>query len=1482
MTHRFISRRAAALLAAAVFVVAVATASTALATLGPPVKVTLLGKPAPAEAGQVWTGQLEIAVGMPVALTNFRLEGRNWNSPRLDAPAIAEMQKSASLLVTVSALPDDPDQPLLFSFDVDGQTFTKTLDLSARNAARALKPGASQKEAPEAATTGTGKQSEVTGPGPVPTELTATQSTAGEKTNARNIRVHGRIVYYRDDNKKVGADHCTIKICDSNPPFDATLAVGTTDNYGYYDITFYYSGCWNCGENPDLYVRYEAQNDRVRVEDTTWENAYAWDTGVVYNFSGTDADFGDDSPYHNDEHAALHVLTNVTRTWRWLNSYRGYDTAGLDVQWPEGSGAWYVSFFGEMHIGADRQWEENVMSHEYGHHWMAKYSWDNLPGYCNGICDGSAPLDCGHCLWCPEDQGITWSEGFPNWLGWLIPSSYEADYALKARNIYDFEGLGYCTVGGSYLGDPLLTEGLAAALLQDITDTTTGDSHTQFPGYPDALTVGNGPIFICTDYDTPTSVMDFLMKFKARYAGWAENIWQTAKNTGYEIDLMPPSMVSGLTSPSHVTTGDSPDPTIDFTWSRPNDDASGVAGYAVLVSSGGPAMPPASMSVGNVTTYTTTTLTPGTYWFNLRPIDRAGRWALAQTSLGPFTIRVAEPSNLAFKTLTGWGSVVVPRGAADATAGNVPLPTTLTGDAAATWWNTAFQNTGDVATSTFFQVNGLVDGVQASGWGVGHPLAGLTTMTALNLGAMTVRAGRHVFEVRLDASDLIPELNENDNRWARQWAWAPPTMTAMTPLTRVAPPTRTGGWSSIGEGSYTDNCDGLRMAATGWWNAVAINPADNTNDYDLYLYATSTNPIDGFTSSAGGSARLAGWLDAVITNRNVLGNTSWDVGVVNYSGGSGSYAATHHTNYGINFGAAPGAVTLGAGEMIRLWEFYVAPASAGPITLVATTGTPSRPVTVAWLNQAFTVGGLNNANALLKTDASGTARLDIPTASSGYHALVVYRDPRDGTAALPITVEVGRSKPDLLPVTLSGWAAPLVPRPAADGTVWTVAAPDTLIGNSAATWLNFVAENQGLVEAATQTTTVDLDGVGRWPYVVGAMPAAGGRVFVNETTPVNVRGGRHTLALRTDALAQVAEVSETNNAWGVQYAWSPFTVPYGELRERAAPPDPIGGWSQIAGTMPLYDNCDGLRLPARSARWRGLAVIAGEGGDVDLRLHAPMTDPTTGFTTTLAMSGWGQGALDFVLVNDVRAGNGIFDVGVTTYDGAEYYLPESVYAVTMELNRAGYSEPSVLDRDQLLHLRTIGLDEGPWDVRLISLEGDVDWGLSVYSSESTYAGKSRVLDGALAFQNGDGLGEAFTMQVPYAGWQCLAVWKVGLADVAKAGAYQVQITRGASPVPDDVPPTPLANALVDVRPNPFNPRTTVTFDLAAAVHAQLAVYDLRGALVRSLVDAELPAGRHTAAWDGCDQTGQSVASGVYVARFAAGSVRDMKRMVLIR
>jgi len=80
------------------------------------------------------------------------------------------------------------------------------------------------------------------------------------------------------------------------------------------------------------------------------------------------------------------------------------------------------------------------------------------------------------------------------------------------------------------------------------------------------------------------------------------------------------------------------------------------------------------------------------------------------------------------------------------------------------------------------------------------------------------------------------------------------------------------------------------------------------------------------------------------------------------------------------------------------------------------------------------------------------------------------------------------------------------------------------------------------------------------------------------------------------------------------------------------------------------------------------------------------------------------------------------------------------------------------------------------------------------------------------------------------------------------------------------------NRLLPPSPNPANPRTVVRFRLAAPGVVSLDVYDLAGRLVRRLVDGELPAGEHAAAWDGADATGRPAATGTYrlLLRTAAG------------
>jgi DNA-binding beta-propeller fold protein YncE len=83
-------------------------------------------------------------------------------------------------------------------------------------------------------------------------------------------------------------------------------------------------------------------------------------------------------------------------------------------------------------------------------------------------------------------------------------------------------------------------------------------------------------------------------------------------------------------------------------------------------------------------------------------------------------------------------------------------------------------------------------------------------------------------------------------------------------------------------------------------------------------------------------------------------------------------------------------------------------------------------------------------------------------------------------------------------------------------------------------------------------------------------------------------------------------------------------------------------------------------------------------------------------------------------------------------------------------------------------------------------------------------------------------------------------------------------------------------------PNPFNPSTTISFSSTTDGHAEVAVYDASGRLVRRLVDSTIEAGEHTVPWDGRDEEGREVASGVYLYRVQAPGVSQERKMALLK
>jgi hypothetical protein len=97
---------------------------------------------------------------------------------------------------------------------------------------------------------------------------------------------------------------------------------------------------------------------------------------------------------------------------------------------------------------------------------------------------------------------------------------------------------------------------------------------------------------------------------------------------------------------------------------------------------------------------------------------------------------------------------------------------------------------------------------------------------------------------------------------------------------------------------------------------------------------------------------------------------------------------------------------------------------------------------------------------------------------------------------------------------------------------------------------------------------------------------------------------------------------------------------------------------------------------------------------------------------------------------------------------------------------------------------------------------------------------------------------------------------------------------------------PVVTALHPNVPNPFNPVTRIAFDLARDGHVSLRIYDVGGRLVRTLIDAPMARGRYAGAdaavWDGIDDAGRRVSSGVYFYRLVTSDLDASRRMVLLK
>jgi hypothetical protein len=116
--------------------------------------------------------------------------------------------------------------------------------------------------------------------------------------------------------------------------------------------------------------------------------------------------------------------------------------------------------------------------------------------------------------------------------------------------------------------------------------------------------------------------------------------------------------------------------------------------------------------------------------------------------------------------------------------------------------------------------------------------------------------------------------------------------------------------------------------------------------------------------------------------------------------------------------------------------------------------------------------------------------------------------------------------------------------------------------------------------------------------------------------------------------------------------------------------------------------------------------------------------------------------------------------------------------------------------------------------------------------------------------------------------------------VMRAGYWEQQ--QPPSAIPEDQLPGSYRYALYQNRPNPFSPATTIKYTLAEEGPVELAVFDLSGRRIVALVRGVQQAGEYRITWDGINDRGVPVASGIYFCRLKTDSFEDSKRMLMLK
>lgn len=394
-----------------------------------------------------------------------------------------------------------------------------------------------------------------------------------------------------------------------------TIRSGHTDNEG--SVTF-------SGLTQGTYmVRIETDDDRwVRVADGSETNSptFHWNTQQFTADSETEIEYR----VTDQTRGAWAAYSNLRAGGEWLNDRTGWERSQVTVVWPEGD--WPHSHGDEIHLPADEYFEEaawrrDIVLHEYAHCVHYELRGGSFP-------DGNGPDP--HYIDSESSPGFAFTEGWAQFFERAVDGDPIRSDGTSLESTVFADGLyGHGDRGDM---DGLIVEGAVANVLWDLYDGT------------DPLDRPAGSVrgdFVDNQFSTLWNIMydlqpDDLEDIKRAWPMRDVNVTAVFRNSRVPMELDPPNNPDSFSS-SHTLGEGSMDSTISVTWSGAWDSGSGVLGYSILIGTDQNAEPDRILdrTSGSYTSYS---LSPGTYYLHIRTVDRDGNWAEDVYTIGPFVI----------------------------------------------------------------------------------------------------------------------------------------------------------------------------------------------------------------------------------------------------------------------------------------------------------------------------------------------------------------------------------------------------------------------------------------------------------------------------------------------------------------------------------------------------------------------------------------------------------------------------------------------------------------------------------------------------------------------------------------------------------------------------------------------------------------------------------------------------------------------------